>query len=1058
MAATASFHREVDVRIPFLCFALAGCAFAQQASITSLVGRVTDPNGAAIPNASVRAVEDGTQETYSGVTNGEGSYLFQFVRIGTYTITATAPGFGTLVNKDVLVQVNQVVRTNFELPIGQVTEKITVSATAAPIATEDASLSEVLGHQAVGDIPLNGRDVLREATLTPGVLPGFKSRTGSTSAGGEDFIGAGAREIQNSISLDGVSIVSNLVSSTTLRPSVDAVEEFQIQTGTYSAQFGTMLGVHLNVITKSGTNEFHGAGWEFLRNSALDARNFFASPTAPKPPFRQNQFGGQVGGPVILPKLYDGRNRTFFLVDYEGQRQSQAQSSLATVFPTAFRSGNLSAITAPIRNPLVSGETFPNNVIPASLLSPLAQNVLAYLPAPNLPGLTNNYLAQTAVGNTSDQTLDRVDQNLGDKTRLFFRLAYQNTSLLQGSSNPVNGFNVPLYDRNYAVGFTRTISPRAVNDFRFGYEKNQYQSVNFFTGTNANAGTALGIPGFTTSAINPGIPDFEVTGYLSIGGQNMASSNWRRPSSTFEWTDVLNYTVGAHSIAMGAEFFRLAQGDLGNNSPRGLFTFTGQISGNAPADFLLGFPLQATTPAPTTLEVRVLEWRDAFFVSDKWSISPKLTLTLGLRYELPTVPESPNGTVNKLNAAGTALIPPNVPATIPLIDPQHKAFAPRLGLAYRVTKDWVVRGGYGLYYNANQLNTFTIGGNPPFSNTVIYISQPANPTLTLANPTAGSLAGASPTPNVVTLGYLPMASMNQWSLDVGRGLWNGAGLDVQYLGSRTVHLDRSYYSNTPAPGPGAVQARRPNQLWGVIRTVQNDVGSNYNGLNVVLRQRLNHGLSMLLGYTWAHTIDVSSDSNNGGSVQDAYNWKGSYGNSNWDIRHRLIASYSYALPFFKTAKGWERYALGGWQLNGVTTIQSGTPINITTSGDPANTGAPSAERPNLVAPAVADCGSGRLVGCIAAASFTAPTPFTYGNAGRNIVKGPGLASVDLSLFKSFPLGTERAKLQFRLEAFNVFNTPSFSNPSATFGTATFGSIGSTLLPNRQVQVAGKIVF
>ncbi len=597
------------MRFLFLCSCLTAAALAQQASITSLVGRVTDANGAAIPSASVTAANGATGESYSATTNVEGLYSLPSVRIGTYTITATAPGFGTLVHDNVLVQINQVVRTDFELPVGQVTEKVTVLAAPPPIATDDASISEVLDTKVVTEIPLNGRDVLRAATITPGVIAGFKSRTGSSSSGGEDFIGAGAREVQNSISLDGVSIMSNLISTTTLRPSVDAVEEFQIQTGTYSAEYGTMLGVHLNVITKSGGNDFHGTAFEFLRNADLDARNFFASPTAPKPPFHQNQFGGQLLGPVIIPKLYNGRNKTFFLIGYEGQRQTQSQSSLALVLPVPFRSGDLSAVTTPIKNPFDSFNPFPNNMIPASLLSPQAQKALAYMPLPNTSG-TNNYLSQAGVGATNDQTLDRVDQNLGDKARLFFRMAYQNTTLLQGSSNPVNGINVPLFDRNYAIGYTHTISPHAVNDFRFGYEKNQYQSVNFYSSPSlAGAGTALGVPGFTTDQNNPGLIDFEITGYLSIGGQNMASSNWTRPSSTFEWTDVLNYTSGAHSIAAGAEFFRLSQGDLGNNSPRGLFTFTGQITGNAPADFLLGLPLQATTPAPTTLMVQTRQWR-----------------------------------------------------------------------------------------------------------------------------------------------------------------------------------------------------------------------------------------------------------------------------------------------------------------------------------------------------------------------------------------------------------------------------------------------------------------
>jgi hypothetical protein len=1009
--------------------------------------------GAAIPNASVMAVEDGTHTTYNGVTSGVGLYLFDSVRIGVYTITISAPGFSSVERKGVVVEVNQVVRTNFELPVGQTSDRVTVSASAAPIATDDASVSEVLNQKTVADLPLNGRDTLRLAALTPGVITGMKSRTGSGSSGGEDFIGAGTREIQNSISLDGVSVVSNLVTTTTLRPSVDATQEFQIQTGTYSAQYGNMMGVHLNVITKSGSNDFHGTAWEFVRNDFFDAHDFFARPGVAQP-YHQNQFGDEFNGPVIIPKLYNGRNKTFFLMEYEGVRQNQLQPSLAAVLPGAYRSGNLSAVKTPIKDPLNGFAPFPNNVIPASELSPQAQKILAYMPAPNIAGAgANNYQANAGVGNTTNQTLDRIDQNIGDKTRLFFRLAWQDSTLLQGVSNPFNGVTVPLFDRNYAFGYTQTLSPRMVNDFRFGYEKNQYQSIDFFY--TPDAGTALGIPGFENHPNDPGIPEFDVTGYVSIGGQNMASANWTRPDSTFEWTDVLNYSFGSHSLSTGAEFFRLTTGSHGNNYQRGLFSFTGDITANAAADFLLGLPLNDTTPGTPVL-VLARQWRQAFFVSDKWDASRRLTLTLGLRYELPTTPESPNATIDFLNPAGTALIP-SPPASVPLTSPQRNALAPRLGFAYRVTDKWVVRGGGGLYYNANQMNTYTLGGgNPPFSARTTYNSAPTNPTLILSHPIA-STSGVVPPLNVNTFPrYFPMAMMGQWSLDVERALWSGAGLDIQYLGSHTDHLDRNYYNNTPYPTPGAVQARRPNQLFGVIRTVANDMVTNYDGLSVILRQRLNHGFSMLFSYTWSHTLDVNTDSNNSGAPQDPYNWKGSYGNANWDIRHRVVASYTYSLPFFQ--KGWMRYPMGGWQINGITTIQAGTPIPITVSGDPANTGASVPERPDLIAPATANCGNGHLVGCISAASFAIPAKYTYGNAGRNILKGPGFVSTDLSLFKNFELGTERAKLQLRLEGFNIFNTPSFANPAAVFGTATFGSMTSTLFPNRQIQLAGKIMF
>src|SRR5579872_835693 len=454
------------MRLASIVLAISVAAFAQQASITSLVGTVTDSGGATVANATVKAVEEGTHETYSGSTNDTGYYQFQFVRIGRYSITAVAPGFNSVTHQGVPVEINQVVRIDFALSPGAVSEKITVSGTTPPIATDDASVAEVLNTRTISDVPLNGRDSLRLATLTPAVIPGMKSRTAGTAAGGEDFIGAGAREVQNSISLDGVSIVSNLVTTTTLRPSVDAVEEFQIQTGTYTAQYGNMIGVHLNVITKSGSNELHGTGWEFVRNNFFDARDFFAPPAAAQPPYRQNQFGGELGGPVYIPKLYNGRNKTFFLAEYEGVRQSQIQSSLAAMFPVAYRTGDLSAVKTAIKDPLNGFMPFPNNIIPASELSPQAQKALAYMPLPNISGTSaNNYQASAAVGNTTNQTLDRIDQNIGDKTRIFFRLAWQNASLLQGVSNPYNGFNVPLFDRNYAFGYTQTINPHAVNDF-----------------------------------------------------------------------------------------------------------------------------------------------------------------------------------------------------------------------------------------------------------------------------------------------------------------------------------------------------------------------------------------------------------------------------------------------------------------------------------------------------------------------------------------------------------------------------------------------------------------
>ena len=1034
----------------------ASCALAQLTSTTSLVGRVADASGTAVSGAAVTATNAGTGELLDTITNAEGQYEFLFVKPGTYNVTIKQPGFDLTTITGVTVVTNQVARNDVTLKIGQVNEQIQVSAYTPPINTEDASITETLSTKTAAELPLNSRDALRLALTVPTVLPGRKSPSGNPG-GGEGYIGAGTREIQNSISLDGVSIMNNLITTATLRPSVDAIQEFQVQTGTYPAQYGGYMGVQINVITKSGTNQLHGTAFEFFRNNVLDARNYFQRPDLPKAPLRQNQFGFALTGPVVLPKLYNGHNRTFFLLNYEGLRNVQSIASIDSVFPTAYRSGDLSAFTKPITDP-VTKAPFPGNIIPTSRISPIALRILQYMPLATGPGLTNNYNVNVPNSNYGDQTIDRVDQSLGEKARLFFRYALNNTDLLNGNTNPNNGYTQPVRDRNFVIGYTQTFSPTIVNDARFGREYVSINSLNFFnTPALAGAGTALGIPGFTTDINNAGLPVISFPEYISIGGQNQASSNWYQTDKTYQFSDVFSWNKGPHSISAGYDTRRLITMRTANNAPRGSFTFSGTITGSSAADFLLGLPLTVTTPGPL-FPAEVGQYRNGFFVSDKWQFT-KLTLTLGLRYELPTVPTSLNGNATILNPQQTAFIPAMVPHSIPFINPNHKEFAPRVGFAYRFTPRWVIRGGYGIYYNPNQLNTYTLATtNPPFATIFTYNSTPSNPTLTLDNPAPASAQGAIPKPNAVTPNpNLPSASMNQWSFSVEHGLWKNAGLEVQYLGSHTVHLDRSYFNNTPVPGPGNIDDRRPNQLFRSIRTIQNDMVATYQALSVVLRQQFFRGATGLVSYTWSKTLDVTTDSNGGGSPLDPYNWKLDYGRSNWDVPHRFVASFTYELPFFRQSSyAALRYTLGGWQTNGIATIQSGYPFNVTVPGDPANTSLGN-QRPNLVHSATSNCGDGHLTNCIDASAFALPTAYTYGNAGRNILRGPGLVNVDFSLFKNFHI-TERFAIQIRGEAFNVSNTPGFSNPNATFNTATFGSITSTANNNRQVQLGGKILF
>jgi hypothetical protein len=1032
-----------------------GAVYAQLANTTSLVGTVTDSAGAAMPDVSITAVNTATQDTYKTSTNSDGNYTIAFPRIGGYRIEATHAGFQTLTKSGITLDSNQTVRTDFALQVGQVSQNIEVKATTPPISTDDASVREVVAQQAVADLPLNGRDPLQLATLTAGVLPGQKTPNGVPP--GEDFVGAGTREIQNSVSLDGIAIMNNLITTTPYHPSPDAIQEMEIQTGTYSAQYGAYLGLHMNLVTKSGSNDLHGALWEFFRNDKLDARNFFLSPTAPKAPLRQNQFGFELGGPVWIPKIYDGRNKTFFMIDYEGLRLIKNVTSLDTVLTPLMRQGNFSEFKTQLKP--VNGQTFSGNIIPASLISPQAVKALQYMPLPNLPGITSNLTASYPNNDRYNQTIDRIDQNIGNNIRLFFRYAWNNEQYLTGATSVYNETVLPVQTRNWVFGYTQTITPNMVNDFRVGRQHLITNAVNYWYANNlTTAGKDLGIPGFDGDVrfSDPGIPLFANTSLMSLGN---GGTNWFQFDTTWQGTDSFTWTHGPHTLIFGAELRKLITSRAAVNSPNGQFNFSGGFTGLTQADFLLGTPISVITPGPE-LRNQVAEWRDGFFMVDNWQASKKLTLNLGLRYELPTVPYTVNGVATVLNAQQTAIIPANAPVPgFKFLEPNHKNFAPRVGFAYRLNDKTVIRSGYGIYYNPNQTNTFTfLSANPPFAAIVTCTSTTATPLISLNNPTPPSACGTASIFNIITPNpKLPTQYMNQWSFDVQRGLWDGAALETQYLGSHSSHLDRSYFNNTPyVPGPGSVNSRRPNSRFADIRTIQNDENANYHQLAVILRQRMNHGLSMLASYTWSHALDVTTDSNGGGAPMNPYNWRADYGNSNWDVRHRFVAQLNYSLPFFNSASnGFVRAALGGWQTNAIVTLQSGFPFNVIQSGDPANTSRNN-ERPNLIGTASANCGDGHLIACIDSSAF-GPTGFAYGNFGRNVLFGPGLYFVDFSAFKNFKI-RERAAVQFRSEFFNILNTPAFSNPNATFGTTSFGNITSTKRDNRQIQFALKFLF
>jgi hypothetical protein len=1046
---------------------LATTAFAQLASQTALVGTVTDSAGLVLPGASVVAVNMGTKDTYEATTNAEGYYDIQFVRPGRYEITVTVSGFQTFRATGVEVATNQVVRTNAVLQVGGITESVNVEAAAQVLDTDRATVSETIGQRAIVELPLSGRNVWNLASTTPGVLGGLNTDIGLS------FRGAGQREIQNSLSLDGINSSSNLLAATSMRPIADAVTEIQVQTGSTSAEYGSYLGVHINVVTKSGTNDLHGTVFEFFQDDALDTRGYFENRANPANPRRRNQFGFQLDGPVVIPGLYNGRNQTFFMGAYEGVRAEAISSPFANVPTQLMRQGNFSEVSTPIRNPF-TGEPFPGNVIPASMLSPVALELLNYYPPATLSGTSSNLQAPSANTDDVDQLLARVDQNIGNKIRLNVRYNWHDSfnSNVFNSALPVGAVTQPRVNKNWLFSYTHTLRPDLHNDFRIGYHRIDFDTLNPFAVEGpSDAGTALGIPGFDgdTRYSNPGLPSINISNFTGLGG---GGTNWYQFDTTFQVSNVLAWTRGSHNIRTGFDLRRLATGRRAANDPRGLFSFTGDITGYSMADFMLGLP-RTVIPPTDQIQGHVGGWRNGFFVNDVWQASRNLTLSLGLRYEINTPVQTYEGVASMLDEDFNTIIPSPNRGDYPFEgfefhDPNYTDFAPRLGATYRLNDKTVLRAGFGIYYNPNQMNTFTfLTNNPPLAAVTTFTSDPNNPTLSFSNPSGA--VGPAGRPNIISpTRELPNARKDQWSFDLQRELWRGTALDIQYVGSNTKNLDRSFFNNTPTPGPGPVDPRRPNQNFRERRIIANDLVADYDAISIILRKRMSHGIQADAHYTWSRTRDMATHSNGGGAVMNDYDIWLDYGPANWDTPHRFVASYLYDVPFLKDSEQpILRHVVAGWQVSGVTTIQSGTPVNITLSTDRANIGITGRQRPDLVS-AVPELNcqpnSGgataverlRLINCFDQSAFALPAQFTFGNAGRNILRGPKFVSTDLSLMKNVPVGGNM-RLQLRVEMFNVFNNVNYGNPNASFGSSNFGVITSAGTM-RQIQLGGKLIF
>jgi hypothetical protein len=1027
---------------------LSGILSAQTTS-TQILGTIMDPTGAAVPSASVQVRRIATGETRGFLTDTSGNYIIPSLESGEYEVTIEAAGFQREIRRGIVLEINQKARIDFQLRVGSVTDTIEVMATAPVLKTDDATVGDVVERRRITELPLNGRNFAQLAVLgSPGVrLVPFPIMNG------ERLAASGQRENQNQFTMDGIVIQNNLINSVSVRPSVEAMEEFKVQTGNFSAEFGNFSGAQVNIALRSGTNELHGTLFEFLRNDKFDARTFFERPTDAKAPFRRNQFGAVLSGPVYIPGLYSGKNRTFFMFNAELLRHRLAGSSPTTVPPLSFRAGDFSSLLTAnktIRNPR-TGEVFPGNIIPQEQLSPQALALLKYIPEPNQAG-TLNYQARTRDDIDNNQYLGRIDHVFNERDRIFGHFVYQTNTLVNVGANPSNQSYDGTTDYNVAVNHTHLFSPTVINEFRAGWTRFKWFYGNQFTDTNFSILKEFGMVGYPEDPFLAGLPTIGISGYLGTSSTGPGP----KVDDTGQIANNISIIRGRHALKAGVDIRLTQEVEKAANLMRGSVGFTGEMTGDPVADFMLGVP-RTVTGAEALIRAQARNWKYGAYFMDDWHVTPRLTLNLGVRYQLATVVKDPRGALRSLDPADPTRLYPELGVSAALYEGDHNNIAPRIGLAWRpFGSKTVFRGGYGIYYNSNQLNNFTIlVRNPPLFLAPTLVNDISNPTVTLANPFAVQGSLPSGPYNVISLDTcrcLPQDYNQMWTLNVQRQVTENFGVEVGYIGSLAVHLNRSDDPNQALPGPGAVQPRRQIPTWAAVRMIRNDSTSTYHALQAQAKRRFSKGLLFVANYSWSHSIADGLDTNAGPFPQNFQRRDLERANSPNDVTHQMTAAFVYDVPFPRSTP--LRHVFSGWQTNGILTLESGLPFTVAARGDRANTG--STQRANRLADGRIPRGQQTPEHWFDITAFANPALYTYGNGGRYILRKAGTKILDFGLSKNFRLA-ERHALQFRTEFFSFFNTPQFGFPGAQVETPSFGRVTSAG-GNRVIQFALKYSF
>ncbi len=1069
-----------------------------QTSTGQITGTVLDPSGAVVPNAHVRVLGAETGDVVRDlVTDATGRFSAPLLRPTNYTVEVTANGFKKLVRTRIDLRVDEVLNLRLTIEPGIAVQSVTVSASVEALEEKTHSVGQVVDEKVIQQLPLNGRNYLQLGNLTAGAIPSTRSRDRTFSAYGN-------RGLQNAFLLDGARNQSFLRGldnrqRDAVRPSLEALAEFKVQTSNFSAEYGASAGAIVNVVTKSGTNKLHGSAFEFLRNNAFDARNFFQPASSPTPLYIQHQFGGALGGPFV-------QNRAWWHAAVQRTHISQSQTYISTLPPAAQLGGAFGSLavfdpdsTRP--NPAGSGairDVFPGNAIPATRLDPIGRKLAGYYPQPNLPGAARNFVNNPVDSTRLNSLTVRGDLRLTNADSMFGRLSLDRGTYLRNASipEPANTGtrrNTPADSIGY--GYTRVFGSRMVNEFRLAWNHVEVDQ----DGTLAKDEI---IPGALAPLVNSSIPAFNLSGYAGLGAQPPDFGNIPLSKTSGVWNISDNFSLvrTKHSLKAGYDYQILRLDTFTTLNGRGTWAFSGVFSqnplarpgtGSPVADLLLGLPNTITTG--TTTDARERAHNMYWYFQDDWSVTPTLTLNMGLRYEL-TRPffDVNNKLANLVLDRGDPLYgqyvlagDPRLPRALESTDRNN--FAPRFGFAWRTpAPNLVVRGGYGIFFGQDE--GFGVSqrmtNNPPFvglgglgiASDQLY---PAS-TIRLSAPLPPRPAPVSPqdfrfNPNDTTRiqswpGRYTISYVQQWTLGVQKQLPADMLWEVNYVGNRGLGLWGVYEGNQPLPGPGSVTNRRPlaSITRGSVRRAEPWVKSAYHGLSTRLEKRFSHGLSFLAAYMFGKVLDTQTNvdlcdgcgvSTGYTSVQDTRNMSGNYGLADHDVRHRFVLNGLYQLPFGKgrplATSGAPAYILGNWEISGIFSISSGLPFTPSLSFDNANTGTTS--WPNRLRSGQLD--NPTIDRYFDTEAFVFPPQYTFGNAGRNILIGPGVSSIDLSLTRSFRLPLNEVSLvDFRAEAFNLFNHPLLDVPGSTLQTPTFGVITATTQPNRQLQFGLKFVF